>query len=56
MFVYKEVTSNDTMISSFSMGTVLIQLENVEEGVKSSIIVISNITFQNVSYVFVEAV
>ena len=30
MFVYKEVTSNDTIISSFSMGKMM-QLENVVE-------------------------
>ena len=31
MFVYKEVTSNDTIISSSSMGTFLMELENVVE-------------------------
>ena len=31
MFVSKEVTSNDTIISSFSMGTFPMQLENVVE-------------------------
>ena len=31
MFVYKEVTSNDTIISSTSIVTFLIELENVVE-------------------------
>ena len=31
MFVYKEVTSNDTIISSSSMGKFPMQLENVLE-------------------------
>ena len=31
MFVYKEVTSNDTIISSASMETFLMYLENVVE-------------------------
>ena len=49
MFVYKEVTSNDTIISSSSRGTLL--MENVVEFFS---LLFSS--FKNVSYVFVKVV
>ena len=41
MFVYKEVTSNDAIISSSSMGTFMMCLENV---VASLILLLSSLT------------
>ena len=51
MFVYMEVTSNDTIISLSSVGTFLKELENVAGRILSVVIIVFNINLKNVSYV-----